>query len=81
MDAEAKQTQQLLSDRAKLIELIYKLLEDILATTSDMPKGNSKFHAKQIPAMSVRDYLSRNCNATQESASTAIAPTPHTSWL
>lgn len=59
MDAEGKKNQNLLNDRAKLIELIYRLLEDILATTSEMPKGNSKFHAKQVPAMSVRDYLSR----------------------
>jgi hypothetical protein len=59
MDTEGKKNQNLLNDRAKLIELIYRLLEDILATTSEMPKGNSKFHAKQVPAMSVRDYLSR----------------------
>jgi hypothetical protein len=59
MDAEGKKNQNLLNDRAKLIELIYRLLEDILATTSEMPKGNTKFHAKQVPAMSVRDYLSR----------------------
>lgn len=59
MDAEAKKNQNLLNERAKLIELIYRLLEDILATTSEMPKGNSKFHAKQVPAMSVCDYLSR----------------------
>lgn len=66
MDAEIKQPQGLLTDRAKLIELIYRLLEDILATTSEMPKGSSKFHAKQVPAMSVRDYLSRRCMLTQE---------------
>jgi DNA-directed RNA polymerase subunit N (RpoN/RPB10) len=24
-----------------------------------MPRGHSKFHAKQVPSMSVRDYLSR----------------------
>jgi hypothetical protein len=59
MDTEGKKNQNLLNDRAKLIELIYRLLEDILVTTSEMPKGNSKFHAKQVPAMSVRDYLSR----------------------
>jgi hypothetical protein len=64
MDAEGKKNQNLLNDRAKLIELIYRLLEDILATTSEMPKGNSKFHAKQVPAMSVRDYLSRICLIT-----------------
>lgn len=69
-----------MQDRTKLIELIYRLLEDILATTSEMPKGNSKFHAKQVPAMSVRDYLSRSTLVTQESASTAIAPTHPTWW-
>lgn len=66
MYAEGKTTDKLLTDRTKLVELIYKLLEDIMVTTSDMPKGNSKFHAKQVPAMSVRDYLSRSCLVTQE---------------
>lgn len=66
MNAEVKQPQSLLSDRAKLIELIYRLLEDILVTTSEMPKGSSKFHAKQVPAMPVRDYLSRSSLLTQE---------------
>lgn len=75
MDAETKAPQTLLTDRVKLIELIYRLLEDILATTSEMPKGNSKFHAKQVPTMSVRDYLSRTCFPTQESASTVTART------
>lgn len=73
MHAEGKPTEKLLTDRVKLIELIYKLLEDILATTSEMPKGNSKFHAKQVPAMSVRDYLSRTSPVTQVSVNTAIA--------
>jgi hypothetical protein len=75
MNAEIKQPENLLNDRTKLIELIYRLLEDILATTSEMPKGNSKFHAKQVPAMSVRDYLSRSSLLTKESASTAIVQT------
>jgi hypothetical protein len=75
MNAEIKQPENLLNDRTKLIELIYRLLEDILATTSEMPKGNSKFHAKQVPAMSVRDYLSRSSLLTKESASIAIVQT------
>ena len=57
MDAEEKKGTQLLTDRSKLIELINKLLEDILAATTEMPKGNSKFHAKAIPAMPVGEYL------------------------
>jgi len=57
MDAEEKKESQLLTDRPKLIELINKLLEDILMATADMPKGNSKFHAKAIPAMPVGEYL------------------------
>lgn len=75
MNAEIKQPENLLNDRTKLIELIYRLLEDILATTSEMPKGNSKFHAKQVPAMSVRDYLSRSSLLIKESASIAIVQT------
>lgn len=59
MDAGEKKSQQLLEDRPKLISLINKLLLDILAATTDMPRGNSKFHAKQAPAMPMGDYLIR----------------------
>lgn len=59
MDAEVKNPSNLLDDRDKLISLIKKLLEDILAATVDMPKGSSKFHAKQIPTLPVGSYLTR----------------------
>lgn len=59
MDAEEKKDSQLLNDRLKLIQLINKLLEDILTATIEMPKGNSKFHAKTIPAMPIGEYLQR----------------------
>lgn len=59
MDVEPGVNEKLLTSREKLIELIDRLLEDILEATKDMGKGNSKFHAKQIPAMSVLDYLTR----------------------
>lgn len=49
----------LLANRDKLIELINRLLQDILHTTNDMPKGNSKFHAKSIPSVAIQDYLTR----------------------
>lgn len=65
MDAEEKKAPELLSDRAKLIKLINKLLEDILAATMDMPKGNSKFHAKHMPSLAVGDYLQSTKASTQ----------------
>lgn len=65
MDKEDPKTQVLLTDRNKLIELINRLLENILAATSEMAKGSSKFHAKKVPAMSVGDYLTRRELVTQ----------------
>lgn len=61
MDLETEVNEQLLSSREKLIELIDRLLEDIIEATKGMGKGNSKFHAKQIPAMPVLNYLTRMC--------------------
>lgn len=49
----------LLANRDKLIELINRLLQDILNTTADLPKGNSKFHAKSKPSVAIQDYLTR----------------------
>lgn len=65
MDKEDEKTQVLLTDRSKLIELINRLLDNILAATSEMTKGNSKFHAKKVPAMGVGDYLIRREFLTQ----------------
>lgn len=49
----------LLENRDKLIELINRLLQDILNTTIDMPIGTSRFHAKAPPQLAFQDYLAR----------------------
>lgn len=65
MDSEPGANEQLLGNRDKLIGLIDRLLEDILEATKQMQRGNSKFHAKQVPAMAILDYLKRRYRMKQ----------------
>lgn len=57
----------MLGDRLLLVELIARLLTDILADTRSLQRGSSPFHCKEAPAISVSDYLKRNQSATQAS--------------
>ena len=57
MDPEESDYNSLLENRAKLIQLIHRLLEEILGNTRNLNKGSSKFHSAKIPNMAVRDYL------------------------
>lgn len=49
----------LLQDRTELIYLIDKLLNDLLAETRDLPRTGSRFECKDVPGISVLDYLRR----------------------
>lgn len=65
----------MLSDKLVLVELIARLLTDILADTRQLPRGSSPFHCKETPAISVSDYLKRTPSTTQASSSLRTAPT------
>lgn len=53
----AERVASVLEDKGVLIDLIDKLLTDILGETREMEKGSSAFHCGQPPAISVGDYL------------------------
>ena len=54
---ENRETEGLLSNRERLIGLIYNLISDILECTREMERANTKFHAVKVPGMKVKDYL------------------------
>jgi hypothetical protein len=64
---------KLLGDSGVLIELIDKLLTDILQDTRQLERGSSAFHCKEVPAISVGDYLRRTPLPTQASPSSPTA--------
>jgi hypothetical protein len=49
----------ILADKEKLLDLITKLLGDLLTETRDIPRQPTPFDCKQIPAIAIRDYLRR----------------------
>jgi hypothetical protein len=50
----------LLADKSELIFLIDRLLTDLLGETRALPKLPSPFDCKDVPNISVHDYLARN---------------------
>lgn len=48
---------QLLRDRGKLVVLIDRLLTDLLKETRSIKRVNSAFDCKEVPAISILDYL------------------------
>jgi hypothetical protein len=62
MDKESVDRFALLSDKTELIYLIDKLLTDLLSETKNLEKSTSGFDCKDVPAISVLDYLkSKEC--------------------
>ncbi len=47
----------ILSERSELIDLIDRLLIDILNETKSIEKGSSVFHCKEAPTISISMYL------------------------
>jgi hypothetical protein len=58
----------LLADKSELIFLIDRLLTDLLGETRSLPKLPSPFDCKDVPNISVHDYLARNPILTKELA-------------
>jgi hypothetical protein len=50
----------LLTDKSELIFLIDRLLTDLLNETRTLPRLSSTFDCKDVPNISVHDYLARN---------------------
>lgn len=50
----------LLADKSELIFLIDRLLTDLLSETRSLSKSASPFDCKDVPNISVHDYLARN---------------------
>lgn len=65
----------MLTDKLLLIDLIDKLLSEILADTKDLEKGRSPFHCKDVPSISLGNYLKSTPRLTQESLNSPTAPT------
>ena len=74
MERSSSEMFTLLEDKTELIYLIDKLLNDLLGETREMARTGSRFECKEVPGISVLDYLRSNHSLSQESASTHTAP-------
>ena len=63
----------LLEDKGRLILLIDRLLSDLLRETAHLERVASAFDCREVPAISVLDYLKRTPTLRQVSASTVTA--------
>ena len=59
MEKEAADGFALLKDKTELIYLIDKLLSDLLAETKGVERSPSPFDCKDVPAISILEYLKR----------------------
>ena len=72
----------LLEDKLLLVNLIERLLNNILEETSRLPPTDSSFNCKSPPRISIGEYLKRNPPIkTQALPNTPIVPTLPMSWL
>jgi hypothetical protein len=55
---------ELLDDKSELIFLIDRLLTDLLNETRTLPRLPSAFDCKEVPNISVHDYLARSMGLT-----------------
>ena len=66
----------MLRDKALLIDLIDKLLSEILRDTITLPRGSSPFHCKEIPAISTGNYLGSTLELIKGLPNSPTALTP-----
>ena len=79
MEKEQADCFALLNDKTELVHLIDRLLTDLLSETKGLPRAPSPFDCREIPAISVLDYLKRTAYLTQVSQST-LAVQSQSSW-
>ncbi len=65
----------ILEDRELLLKLMSKLLNNLLTETQNLPRKKSAFDCRNVPTISIHDYLLRTYFCTQECSSMRIAPT------
>ena len=59
MQKEAADSFALLEDKSELIRLIDHLLRDLLSETKGLNKVASLFDCKEVPAISILEYMRR----------------------
>lgn len=64
MQKEAADSFDLLGDKTELIRLIDRLLGDLLSETKGLRGTNSCFDCKEVPAISILEYLRRRVSAS-----------------